>query len=489
MSLAIAESLVTKQSRELIFSQGFWGSLLLHLKRVYTSAVRTMATDGIHLFVNPDFVPRLTIGGLRTVLAHEVAHCALRHFDRMADRDPKIWNRATDYRINYDLRAAGFEAPRWINEDGTESTWLYDADYAKLTAEQIYDRELAKERAKQAQAPQAPQAPQNGQGGSGKGSQGSQAGSQPGKGSQGSQAPQGSQGSGKGSGQGSAKGSQGSSSGQGSGKGSQTGSGAPQAGKGSGQGSEPGSSSEPAGQGSGELPDGIGDDMGLGGILPCPVTDPAAMADLAAQWQVRVRQAAKQASKAGKLPGFARDLIDALNRPKIDWKEKLRSFVGEAIAQDQSWNRPNKRFAWQGLILPSFPRDAIERILFLADTSMSMAKPELTAAFSEAQAILDEGGCNILQWACVDTRVASHGELFAGDTFEGFKASGGGGTNFASAMRWANQQDAQLIIWFTDGDTADWGEAPACPVIVLGAKRWEAKIAQCPYGEAIGIEL
>lgn len=212
--------------------------------------------------------------------------------------------------------------------------------------------------------------------------------------------------------------------------------------------------------------------------------------DLAAIWEVRIRQAVMAADKyAGHVPGSVRDSIARLNQPKVDWRAKLRTFIGEAKSRDPQWSRPNRRFISQGLYLPSCPNDAIERILFLADTSGSMASPELIAAFSEAQAILDEGGCQILQWACMDTRIASHGELMAGDSFVGFAHSGGGGTHFGKPMQWANEQDAQLIILFTDGETGSWGEAPACPVIVLGAARYRRTIEQCPYGEAIAIEL
>jgi predicted metal-dependent peptidase len=464
-----AEKAVAQQARELIYAQPFWGSLLMHLKRVYTFAVPTMATDGARLYVNPIFVLKLTKGGLRTVLAHEVSHCALRHFDRLEGRDLDRWNRATDFRINFDLVAANFEAPEWTNDAGEKRTWLYDRKYARDNSEAIY----AKLAAEDSQKPNQPK-PQPGQPGQpGKGGQ-----SSPGNGN-----PQPGSGNQPGKPGDSGKPSQGQP-GKAPGKGA--------SGAASGNGAQPGNGQGEAGAPAGELPSALGDDFGMGGILPAPEPEPGGLspADLATTWEVRIRQAVAQADKyKGTVPGSVRDLIERLNRPKVDWKAKLREYVGEARSQEEQWSRPSRRFIGQGLIVPSRPYEAISKILFMADTSLSMARDELRASFSEAQSFLDEGLCEVLQWACVDTRVASHGELLPGDSFEGFKTSGGGGTNFASAMQWAAEQEPQLIILFTDGETLSWGEAPACPVVVMGAKRFEANLAKCPYGDALPIEL
>ena len=77
----------------------------------------------------------------------------------------------------------------------------------------------------------------------------------------------------------------------------------------------------------------------------------------------------------------------------------------------------------------------------------------------------------------------------AGDSFEGFQVSGRGGTRFDSVMQWASEQDAELILFYTDGETASWGEAPGCPVIVMGAPKSQHQIAKCPYGTPLVIDL
>jgi predicted metal-dependent peptidase len=70
-----------------------------------------MATDGVSLFFNPDFVDTLSAAELARVLAHEVADPALQHHTRRGDRSPKRWNMACDYAINPLLIDAGLLIP------------------------------------------------------------------------------------------------------------------------------------------------------------------------------------------------------------------------------------------------------------------------------------------------------------------------------------------------------------------------------------------
>jgi predicted metal-dependent peptidase len=82
------------------------------------------------IYVNP--LARLTEPECRFVLAHEMLHAALRHGDRVAHRDPYLWNVATDYVIN-----------GWLVEMGVgvlPEDCLYDATLAGMSSEEVYDR-------------------------------------------------------------------------------------------------------------------------------------------------------------------------------------------------------------------------------------------------------------------------------------------------------------------------------------------------------------
>ena len=122
---------IAKARTTLLLDHPFFGSLLFRLKGRETRSVKTMATDGISLYYNPDFVDTLNASTLAGTLAHEVMHPALRHHTRRAGRDPKRWNEACDYAINPLLLDAGLSLPEGI---------LIDDRFRGMSAEEIYNR-------------------------------------------------------------------------------------------------------------------------------------------------------------------------------------------------------------------------------------------------------------------------------------------------------------------------------------------------------------
>ena len=121
---------IQKARTSLILDHPFFGSLLFRLKGRECRSVQTMATDGVSLFYNPDFVETLTAATLAGTLAHEVMHPALHHHVRRSGRDPKRWNVACDFAINPLLVDAGLSLP-----DGV----LIDNRFRGMSAEQIYN--------------------------------------------------------------------------------------------------------------------------------------------------------------------------------------------------------------------------------------------------------------------------------------------------------------------------------------------------------------
>lgn len=122
---------IQKARTALLLDHPFFGSLLFRLKGHETRSIKTMATDGISLYYNPDFVDTLNAATLAGTLAHEVMHPALRHHTRRAGRDPRRWNEACDYAINPLLLDAGLRLPEGV---------LVDSRFRGLSAEEIYNR-------------------------------------------------------------------------------------------------------------------------------------------------------------------------------------------------------------------------------------------------------------------------------------------------------------------------------------------------------------
>ncbi len=122
-------------------NRGFFGQLLANLN-VYGSSdpnYPTMATNGLNIQYHPDFVLGQSDAAIRFVLCHEILHCVGEHMSRRGNRNPKLWNYATDYAINPILNAeadANFAWPK--NTDGTRMG-LFEEKYEGMRAEDIYD--------------------------------------------------------------------------------------------------------------------------------------------------------------------------------------------------------------------------------------------------------------------------------------------------------------------------------------------------------------
>jgi predicted metal-dependent peptidase len=121
---------IQKARTTLLLDQPFFGTLLFRLGSQARSSIATMATDGVSLYFNPQFVETLSAAEIAGTLAHEVMHPALQHHTRRGGRNPRRWNMACDYAINPMLLDAGLTLPKDV---------LLDNRFRGLSAEQIYN--------------------------------------------------------------------------------------------------------------------------------------------------------------------------------------------------------------------------------------------------------------------------------------------------------------------------------------------------------------
>lgn len=109
----------------------FFTSALLRLNLMYSKDVPTLATDGLNVIINPDFVIPLTNRNIAFALMHETMHVIYGHLDRLATRDHKTWNIATDYVINNQLDNIGMDVIEGI---------CLDHQYDGMSADEVYNR-------------------------------------------------------------------------------------------------------------------------------------------------------------------------------------------------------------------------------------------------------------------------------------------------------------------------------------------------------------
>lgn len=112
----------------------FFSAFVSKLRVIYTFRVKTQATDGYNLFVNPQFTAGLDLTGKVFVMAHEIMHCVLNHMRRGKAHDPEKSNIAADYEVNCWINDIGLIQASTIQKLGA----LYDKKYSGLGYETIY---------------------------------------------------------------------------------------------------------------------------------------------------------------------------------------------------------------------------------------------------------------------------------------------------------------------------------------------------------------
>jgi predicted metal-dependent peptidase len=496
----VALDRVMKARSELILARRFYGVLVSNVEPVETTAVETMATNSRQHFYNPDFVATLTQTQLLAVQAHETEHDARHHCTRRNGRDPKRWNEACDYAINPDLKAEGFDLPPWV---------LLDERFRGMSAEDIYRiRELEQEQQEQNQPqPQDGDAGDDNEAGADGDEQsdsddneaGNEAGDNeaddtsddegdgnaPGADTDGDDEGDGDEGQSEGDGD---AGDEGAANGTGTGDDAGR---EGQAGDGNGEASDDTSDGDEAGEQPGQGgQQSHGDPGRCGEVLDAP--GDADETDM--HWERNVRQAVSMAKKAGQLPGHITREIERANEVTQDWREVLREWIDAGSRRIETWNRPNRRFAGRGLILPGSQRDGLNHVALIVDTSGSMDDVALKCVATEMQGALDSGAIDKVTVIYGDTRVTRVDEYSEGDQMV-FDPRGGGGTQLEPLFDYAAQHlsDVSLVLCFTDGFFGDLGrhEAPESPVLFCFTgypQHVREHIANAPW-DAAGIDV
>ena len=86
-------------------------SFLLRVPFQKTNDVKTAATNGHQVFYSDSYTSKLTFEEKIFLFAHEIMHIAFDHVMRSDNKDPEIWNQATDAVINQKLKASGLPMP------------------------------------------------------------------------------------------------------------------------------------------------------------------------------------------------------------------------------------------------------------------------------------------------------------------------------------------------------------------------------------------
>ena len=201
----------------------------------------------------------------------------------------------------------------------------------------------------------------------------------------------------------------------------------------------------------------------------------------AAQWKVKVAQAAQAAKMMGKLSSGMERLANDILNPKVDWREVLRRFVEKCKSDQRSWARPNRRFLGQGIYMPSSDGEAMGELVLAIDCSGSVGNDDLAQFSAEARVIHEDNKPLILHTVYFDSRVCHHDQFTRDDTFK-IEHHGGGGTAFSPIFKYIRDEGIEPVacVVLTDLYCSDYGSAPQYPVlwVTYGAE-------DAPWGEVV----
>lgn len=209
---------------------------------------------------------------------------------------------------------------------------------------------------------------------------------------------------------------------------------------------------------------------------------PAEIAQQAAEWKVKVAQAAQAAKMAGKLSVNAQRLVGDILEAKVNWREVLQRFLVKARSDERSYTRPNRRFMPQGLIMPTVSGEQMGELVFAVDCSGSIGEEELNQFAGEIKRAQQDTNPSVIHILYFDSRVRHYDRFERGEDVV-IQPHGGGGTDFAPVFDYIREHGIQpaAIAFLTDmygpfGDTP-----PDAPLIWVST----SGVDTAPFGEVV----
>ena len=406
----------------LLESHPFVGHLAMHLDMipVIDSRMTTAATDGTRMFMDAEFYSKMDEDERLGIIGHEVWHCALRHFQRLGDRDRKKFNFACDVEVDLLLHRDGFKVevlPHEASWEGKSAEQIYDLMFPGLEQFQKDDEHIF-------DSDKLP---------------GDTDGENDGDVSDGENGRENEE--------------------------EKDSSGQEQNGDSGKSNDENGSGRSPI-TGNADLPS-----VNHEGVID-PDFQPEREKELAEDWKDHLKNAVQQEMKKGgkgigNLPGNVEDLIkDEDKVATIDWKKVLLDYVSQLFGGDRQWLPPARRYVWKKLYLPSRAKKQSIEIVLAIDTSGSTTEdlPDFLAELRGMTSAFGEYKLTIIQ---CDTRIRSVKEYSNDDPLpEKLQFYGFGGTSLIPPFNYVKGKTPPTVfIYLTDGFSDAPAQAPDFPVI------------------------
>ena len=182
------------------------------------------------------------------------------------------------------------------------------------------------------------------------------------------------------------------------------------------------------------------------------------------KWQENVKKAISRYGvpgfRPGNLPENLSRIVDAKHKNTVDWKQLLLDYVSQTFHGEFQWIPPNRRYVWRGIYLPGRAKKKVIEIVLAVDTSGSTTDdlPDFLAELRGMTAAFGEYKITIIQ---CDTELHSVREYTNDDPLpDDLSFYGFGGTSLIPPFKYVEEkmyETPTVFIYLTDG----YGEAPA----------------------------
>ena len=451
-----ASEILSVCRRDVLTKYPFIGSIALRMEMVPVRdiRVRTACTDGNSVYFDIAFLSSLTREEQTFVLAHEVWHAVMMHLVRRQNRNPELFNIATDKEVNYMLQKDGFTAPK-------ELLFPTKEEEGKC-AEEIYEMLLKKMKNKQQQ-----QQNKNGNSFNCNG-QPSQNGSQGDK------------------------------------DGNKTGEFRGQFDKHVYDGMEDG---QPNQSSNGQNGDGDGDGDSNSNSYS-ELTDKYGKVGLDSDFQPKVSkdfadkmretivsEAQRVEKMKGSLPEHIKELVKKCTQAEIKWQEVLAQFVTRCYnSGNRSWIPPNRRHVHNGVYLQSRQATKIKLAVGIDTSGSTMS--DRSKFLGELHSLIKSFGMFDLSIIECDAEVGAYKHYTQDDNLDfeidngEYAMSGGGGTAMRPIFDYIldNQIECDALCIMTDGyiDSIPTNPIPSLPVLWVITKGGTADF--CNWGQKIQLK-
>ena len=464
-----ASEILSVCRRDVLTKYPFIGSIALRMEMVPVRdiRVRTACTDGNSVYFDIAFLSSLTREEQTFVLAHEVWHAVMMHLVRRQNRNPELFNIATDKEVNYMLQKDGFVAPKDLLFPTKEEEGK--------CAEEIYEMLLKKMKNKQQQNDMGDESSGSNRSNSRQNKNGNSSNSNRQPSQNGSQSDK---------------------------NGNKTGEFKGQFDKHVYDGMEDG---QPNQSNNGQNGDGDGDSSGnsygeltdkYGKVGLDSDYQPKVSKDFADKMRETIVSEAQRVEKMkGSLPAHIKELVKKCTQAEIKWQEVLAQFVTRCYnSGNRSWIPPNRRHIHNGVYLQSRQATKIKLAVGIDTSGSTMG--DRSKFLGELHSLIKSFGMFELSIIECDAEVGAYKHYTQDDNLDfeidngEYAMSGGGGTAMRPIFDYIldNQIECDALCIMTDGyiESIPNNPIPSLPVLWVITKGGTADF--CDWGQKIQLK-